>query len=156
LSVALRAPIFLAAAAQRGLRAALSAAGTELVVCMITAGFYGAITQSLRDAQPEWLTVLFLSVVVPAVFQVIEFVLHRLHGTPHLRIAEIVSIVISGTSSLFNWYAMRRGALLVGGEGATFASDLRRLPNLLATFATALPHWLREHRRGRGSIERFP
>ena len=147
LSIALRTPIFVAVTIQGGFRTSLSAVLTECVVCMITAGFYGAIAQSLKDAQPQWMTLVFLTVVVPAIFQAVEFLLHLFRGTPHLRIAEIVSILISGISSLFNWYAMRRGALLVGGEGDAFGADLRRLPRLLATFVTALPRWFREHGR---------
>jgi len=147
LSLVLRGPIFLAAALQRGFNATLSAVLTESVVCMITAGFYGAIAQSLLNAETEWLTLLFLTVVVPAVFQLVEFLLHRFHGTPHLRLAELVSIFISGISSLFTWYAMRHGALLVGAEGSSFGSDLRRLPGLIVRFVTVLLSWLDERRR---------
>ena len=116
---------------------------------MITAGFYGAIVQTLRDAEPEWLTLCFLVVVVPAVFQALEFLMHFLRGTPHLRIAELVSISISGISALFNWYAMRRGVLLVGSEGATFGSDIRRLPYLLFRFASALPRRITQPGKGK-------
>lgn len=147
LSLALRGPIFVVAAVQRGFSATLSAIITESLVCMSTAGFYGAIAQRLRNAKPEWLTLVFLAAVVPAAFQAVEYLLHRVRGTPHLRIAEIVSIFISGVSALFNWYAMRRGALLVGGEGGSFGSDLRRLPGLLVRFVTALPAWIKERKR---------
>jgi hypothetical protein len=139
LSILLRAPIFLAATIRGGLAATLSALLTESVFCAITAGFYGAVMQNLRDAEPQWLTGVFLIVVVPAVFQLLEFALHWFHGTPHLRAAEVVSVGVSAVSSLFNWYAMRRGALLVGGEGTGFGSDLRRLPGLLLAFVTSLP-----------------
>src|SRR5262249_52906579 len=94
---------------------------------------------SLKDARPEWLVLLFLMLVVPSVFQAIEFFVHWLHGTPHLLPAEIVSLIFAAVSSLFNLYAMRRGALLVGGEGKPFGSDLRRLPKLLMEFLLALP-----------------
>src|SRR5262249_33364105 len=140
LSIALRAPIFFVAAIRRGATATLSAVLTECVYCMITAGFYGAVVQNLRNARPAWLTALFLAFVLPSTFQILEFLLHRARGTPHLRIAEIVSITISAISSLFNWYAMRRGALLVGSEGTTFRSDLRRLPGLLLKFVMELPN----------------
>ena len=77
--------------------------------------------------------------MIPALFQGIEYVLHWLRGTPHLRIAEIVSVIISGLSALFNWYALRRGTLLVGGEGASFGRDLARLPRLIFGFLCVLP-----------------
>jgi hypothetical protein len=144
LSVILRGPIFVIATARRGFAQMLSAVLTECLFCMISAGFYGAVVQNLRDAQPQWLTILFLTAVMPAISQVLEYSLHWIRGTPHLRLAEIVSLVVSAISSLFNWYAMRRGALLVGGEGGTFGSDLRRLPGLLLAFTIALPHRLKE------------
>lgn len=120
---------------------------TECLFCMISAGFYGAVIQNLRDAQPQWLTILFLTGVLPAIFQVLEFSLQWVRGTPHLKVAEIVSLAVSAISSLFNWYAMRRGALLVGGEGGTFGSDLRRLPGILLAFFTTLPHRFTQRQR---------
>ena len=148
LSLILRGPIFLVASIRQGWEASLAAVFTESLFCVITAGSYGAIVQTLRNAEPQWLTVSFLTLVVPAVFQVVEYALHRFRGTPHLRLAEIVSIVISGLSALFNWYAMRRGTLLVGGEGDSFGKDLRRLPVLLFNFLIALPRRVAE-RAGR-------
>ena len=143
LSVILRGPIFLAASFRRGFGAEVSALVTESIFCAATAGFYGAIVQSLRLAQPQWLTLLFLTVVLPAIFQALEYLLHLSRGTPHLRLAEFVSIFVSGASALFNWYAMRRNTLLVGAERTSFKSDLGRLPRLLLGFMTALPRrWL--------------
>lgn len=139
LSVILRGPIFLVAAVRHGWQAAFGALLTESVFCAVSAGFYGAIVQSLKDAEPQWLTGIFLAAVVPLIFQVLEYLLHWFRGTPHLRIAEIISVIVSGLSALFNWYAMRRGTLLVGGEGGKFGGDLRRLPRLLVGFLAILP-----------------
>jgi hypothetical protein len=139
LSIMLRAPIFLGVTIRRGFRVSASAILVECVYCAITAGFYGAIVQSLLDAEPQWLTLLFLTIVIPSIFQVFEFLLHRLHGTPHLKLAEFISIGVSAVSALFNWYAMRRGTLLVGGKGVSFGSDLRRLPRLIFNFVTSGP-----------------
>jgi hypothetical protein len=139
LSVILRGPIFLVAAIRQGWAGVIGALFTESAFCALSAGFYGALVQSLKDAEPQWLTGIFLAVVIPALFQGIEYLLHWFRGTPHLRIAEIVSLIISGLSALFNWYAMRRGTLLVGGEGASFGSDLGRLPRLIVGFLAVLP-----------------
>lgn len=149
LSLILRGPIFLVASIRQGWEASLAAVFTESLFCVITAGSYGAIVQALRNAEPQWLTVSFLTLIVPAIFQVVEYALHRFRGTPHLRLAEIVSVAISGLSALFNWYAMRRGTLLVGGEGDTFRKDLRRLPILLFNFLVTLP------RRGAERVGRW-
>ena len=142
LSIILRGPIFLAAAARRGWEAALAALFTESIFCAVTAGFYGAITQRLKDAQPQWLTGVLLAVVIPVVFQGLEYLLHWFRGTPHLRIAAIVSLIVGSISALFNWYAMRRGTLLVGGEGKSFGRDLYRIPILLLSFFAVLPRKL--------------
>jgi hypothetical protein len=142
LSMILRGPIFLVAGVVHNWKAGLAAFVTESIFCAVSAGFYGAIVQSLKDAEPQWLTGIFLAGVVPLFFQGLEYLLHRFRGTPHLRIAEIVSLVVSGLSALFNWYAMRRGTLLVGGEGKSFGGDLSRLPRLLFGFLTILPRKL--------------
>jgi hypothetical protein len=142
LSIVLRVPIFIAASIRRGLKAMLAAVLVESFFCAVTAGFYGSLIQALRNAQPLWLTAVFLVVMVPGVFQVFEAYLHWSRGTPHWRVAEGVSVVVSAISSLFNWYAMRRGTFLVGQEGKRFGSDLRRFPMLLLSFFILLPKLL--------------
>lgn len=142
LSVILRGPIFLVAAIHRGWRASLTALITECFFCAVSAGFYGALVQELRDAEPAWPTITFLIAVVPGIFQALEAYLQWIRGTPHLWLAESVSIALSAVSSLFNWYAMKRGTLLVGGEGKSFGSDLKRLPKLLVSFVFLLPQRL--------------
>jgi hypothetical protein len=143
LSLSLRLPVFVVASVRRGLTATLSAAVTEFVFCAATSGFYGSICQSFRLAEPRWLTLLFLTLILPGLFQALEYLMHRTGGTPHLRIAEIFSCSISILSALFNWYAMRRDALLVGPEGDRFGSDLARLPRLLLNFIIFYPRrWL--------------
>jgi len=139
LSLLVRGPIFLAVTIRRGVLASLSALLTECLICAATAGFYGALMQNLRDANPVWLTAVFLIVAVPAIFQGLELALHTFRGTPHLRVAELASLGVSAVSSLFNWYAMRRGVLLVGAEGGSFGSDLGRLPRLLFDFLATVP-----------------
>lgn len=150
LSILLRGPIFLAASLRVSLYAGLSALATESIFCVAIAGFYGAIVQSFRMAQPQWLTLLFLTVILPAVFQTIEYLLHWSRGTPHLRFAELISILVSGISAAFTWYAMRRSTLLVGAQGDRFATDLRRLPQLVFSFTAALPRaWLARRKASR-------
>lgn len=139
LSIALRSPIFLVATIRRGAEATIAALVTEAVFCISTAGIYGAIVQVLRRAEPQWLTGFFVIAVVPAIFQVLEYLLHWSRGTPHLRVAEIALLTLSTISALFNWYAMRRGTLLVGAEGHSLAADLQQLPRLVIAFLAILP-----------------
>lgn len=142
LSIILRGPIFLIASLRRGWGATVSSLVTELIFCALTAGFYGTFVQLVRNAQPTWLTGLLITVVVPAAFQGLEYGLHWLRGTPHLRAAEIASVVAGALSALFNWYAMRRGALLVGGEGGNLGRDLARFPRLIVGFVVLAPRWV--------------
>jgi hypothetical protein len=139
LSMILRGPIFFVAAVRQGWRAAVAALVTESIYCVLSAGFYGAVVQILKDAEPQWLTGIFLTLAIPVTFQVLEYLLHWFRGTPHLRIAAFVSLAVSAVSALFNWYAMRRGTLLVGREAGGFGGDIRRLPRLLLGFLAVLP-----------------
>src|SRR5271157_739683 len=139
LSIVLRGPIFFGAAVRQGWEAAVAALFTESIFCALSAGFYGAVVQTLKDGEPQWLTGVFLTVVMPVIFQALEYLLHWFRGTPHLRVAGIVSLLVGAISALFNWYAMRRGTLLVGREGGGFGGDLRRLPGLLLGFVRVLP-----------------
>lgn len=151
LSMILRGPIFLVASFRQGFAGVLLTLGTELFFCAVTAGFYGAIVQSFRLAQPQWLTILFITAILPGTLQGFEFLLHWARGTPHLRLAELVSASLSGISAVFNLYVMRRNALLVGPEGARLGSDLARLPLLLLSFITALPRrWLKLYKEKAG------
>ena len=77
--------------------------------------------------------------VLPGASHSIEFVVHLLRGTPNLRTSLIASVSFTMLSTLFNLYAMRRGALLVGAEGGSVGADLRRMPRLIAGFLAAGP-----------------
>jgi hypothetical protein len=101
-----------------------------------------AFVQMLKDAEPQWLTVTLLAVMFPGTLQSLEYLMHWLRGTPHLRIASIVSLSASSIATLFNWYAMRRGVMLVGDEGGGFFADLRRMPMVSLRFIAALPQWV--------------
>lgn len=142
LSIILRVPVFAVAAARRGLAAVFLAVLTEAIVTGFNAGCYAAVVQALRNRKPVWLTALIISVGLPAVGQGVEYQVHLWRGTPHTVPAVIVSTVLAALSSLFNWYAMKRGTLLVGDEGSSFLSDLRRIPVLLARFLLLGPRWL--------------
>jgi hypothetical protein len=103
----------------------------------LTSGFYGAMTQAFSAARPAWLGSIAAVVVLPLVGHVIEFGVHYLGGTPNLRASVGASLVFTACSTLFQVFAMRRGALIVGDEGDTLARDLRRMPRLLAQFLVA-------------------
>ncbi len=151
LSVALRGWIYFAASIRHGWAEVGGAVAAEVVYCAATAGFYGAITQALCDAEPEWLTALLVTFLMPVLMQWIEYLVHLYRGTHHLHYVIIGSIVMSAISSLFNWYAMRCGTLLMGEKSQSFGRDLASLPRLLGRFFAAGPQLLIESLRRSGS-----
>jgi hypothetical protein len=142
LSMMLRVPVFAVAAVRRGPEAIAAATLAEAVVCGFNAGCYAAVIQALRNRKPVWLTALVITAVLPAAGQVIEYEVHTWRGTPHRTVAVIISTILGVLASLFNWYAMKRGSLLVGGKGSSFSSDLRQIPLLLLRFLLLGPRWL--------------
>src|SRR6185436_8057294 len=67
LSSCLRALIFFSANLTGGLDAALNAMAIEFTFRAITSGFYGAVTQSLRGAEPPWAASLAAMMFVPSI-----------------------------------------------------------------------------------------
>lgn len=129
-----RGGLFFAANAGAGVDAALGAMYAEFAYRSLTAGFYGAITQQFRRAEPCWLAATMVGAGVPLVSHSIELAVHWLRGTPHLRSSIAASVVFTIVSTLFNLHAMREGVLLVGESGGSLAADLRSLPRVIFSF----------------------
>jgi hypothetical protein len=142
LSALYRAVIFFITTIKAGVGAALAALTIEAGFRIVASGFYGVVAQALRNAHPRGLAALIVMLLLPALIQVLELAVHWKAGTPHLLRGVIVSTVAAGLSSLFMWFAMRRGAFLVGEEARPFREDLKRYPGLLADFLLAIPRWL--------------
>ena len=137
MSSLLRAHIFWAANATAGLRNAFAAAGSEFLFRLLTSGFYGSLTQAFRNAEPAWTGVAAVMILLPLTSHSLEFAVHLLRGTPHLRTSIISSVIFTIFSTAFNWFAMRRGALTVGEEEGCLSRDLSRTPALLVEFLCA-------------------
>src|SRR5262249_50710101 len=120
-SALLRGAIFFVANLSSGLRAASGALVAEFICRTAISGFYGSATQSFRKCEPEWAGTLFVMVVLPVSSHIIEFLVHYLRGTSQLSRSIIASVSFTVIATLFNYYAMRRGVLLVGEEGQSFS-----------------------------------
>ena len=138
-SPGLRALIFLCVNAKAGWRAALSAALVELLYRTPTAGIYGALTQAFRIAEPAWAAGVTVMILLPLVSHSIEFLVHYLHGTPKLGPSIIASVCFTALATLFNLFAMRRGALVVGRAESSLASDMQQIPATILAFIIAGP-----------------
>jgi hypothetical protein len=134
MSALCRGPLFFAANAAAGPEAAAGAMLAEGLFRFATSGFYGAITQAFRTAEPARDAMLVALVVLPALGHSAELLLHWLRGTPALQASITASVALTCITTAFNVFAMRRGALIVGDGSASLTDDLRRLPGLMAAF----------------------
>ena len=144
LSALMRGALFFFANLSAGVAAALGAMMIEAVFYIVVAGFYGAVTQTFRRAQPHWLATLMIMVLMPAFNHTLEFALHWAGGTRKLTASIIASICFSMLSACFHLFAMRRGAFIVGAERQTLLEDFRQLPRIIFDFLTCVPRAIRK------------
>lgn len=138
LSSSSRSLIFLVANLSAGTTAAVRAFATELAYRGLTAGFYGAMTEAFRHATPRRQATVVAMVVIPGVAHVLEATVHWLQGTPNLGVSVAASLSMTGVTTLFNLFAMRRGALIVGEGRQSLVHDLIRMPALGGAFVRAI------------------
>jgi hypothetical protein len=125
-----RATIFFVVNSSAGMEAAGRAMAVEFVYRALTAGFYGALTQSFRQVEPKWKAMASAAVLLVGVSHSIEFLLHWARGTPNLAASMAASMAFTLVTTVFNLHAMRRGLLVTGGGGYGLWTDLRMLPTL--------------------------
>jgi hypothetical protein len=142
ISAILRAIMFFFTNLRSGQQLALRATLVEATYAICAMGVFGSITERIRNARPAWLTGLTVWLFLPCLMLTIQYNVHRFFATPQLRASMIASFCFLALGTGFNWFAMRRGAMLVGSplvgpEGNSFAADLRALPALIWAFITA-------------------
>ena len=98
----IRGVIFFCANLKSGLRMATGAMLAEYAYRALTSGFYGAITQAIGEVEPEWQAYLGAMLVLPACSHSLEFAVHWLRRTPHLKTSIMSSFVFTILSTLFN------------------------------------------------------
>jgi len=130
----LRTPVYVITTLRHGWQAVTLAAIVEAGFSAGAAGVYAAITEAVRDAQPEFAVAVLLLVILPTITLALDALTHYLTRTPNLSAGVLLSLAVTVVSSAFNWYSMRRGTLLVGPGGRSFSSDLAALPMLIARF----------------------
>jgi hypothetical protein len=138
----IRGIIFLIANLTAGWKAAVGAMLAEWLYRAMTSGFYGAITQTLGETEPEWHGALAAMILLPISSHSMEFLVHYLRHTPHLKASIISSMSFTAISTLFNLYAMRRGTMIVGKNCASLAQDMRDMPGVIGGFLAVFPLWI--------------
>ena len=137
LSADLRACLFFGTTAGVGAAAAWHAAAVEVLVRVPIVGVLAAIAQARCTVEPAWRSTLLTVAVLPLGANAVEFIVHWRSGTPALKTSIVASLGLSVLATLFNQFAMRRGALLVGPRGRAFTDDFRQLPAMCAEFIVA-------------------
>jgi hypothetical protein len=150
LSSLFRAAIFFFVNLSAGWPAAVAAMNTELLFRCISSGFYGALTEAFREAEPHWAATLAVALILPFANHSLEFLIHWMRGTRKLVPSIIASVCFTALSSVFNFYAMRRGALVVGDGRRTLLQDMRAMPALVLDFILVVP------RQVRGALRQGP
>jgi hypothetical protein len=140
-----RAAVFFLANLSTGLDAATGAMLAEFGYRAVTAGFYGAITQAFRAAEPRREATLAITLGLPIVSHAIEFSVHWLRGTPNLRTSIVASFAFTVVSTLFSLHAMRQGVLVVGHGSRSLGADVRLLPRTVVSFVWGLRLGWTEH-----------
>jgi len=153
LSSLFRAAIFFFVNLCAGWPAALAAMNTELVFRSISSGFYGALTESFREAEPPWAATLAVALILPFANHSLEFLIHWMRGTRKLVPSIIASLSFTALSSVFNFYAMRRGALVVGEGRRSLVHDLRVMPALVLDFLLFIPRQMRSALRQKSTFD---
>ena len=152
-SSVIRALIFFFSNLSAGWRAATGALLVEFAYRSVTCGFYGAITQAFKEAEPPWLALAVACFVLPVLSHSLELCVHLLRGTPKLFTSIVASVTFTIVSTLFMLYAMRRGSFVVGSEGRSLAHDAKQIPLIVAGFVWSGPRLVIDFFRRRGSIE---
>jgi hypothetical protein len=142
LSSLLRASLFFATNLAAGWPAAIAAMKTELVFRGVTSGFYGALTEAFREAEPPWEAALTVMFMLPLANHSIELLVHWIRGTQKLLPSILASVILTAFSTLFNFYVMRRGVLIVGAGRHSLGKDLLKLPRLVVDFVTWIPRFV--------------
>jgi len=156
MSTVLRSVLFFFTNLTAGMPAALAAMTTEWVYRGITSGFYGALTEALSDVEPAWAGVLAVLVLLPIANHSVEFLVHWIRGTNRLFTSIGASVALTALSSLFNYYAMRRGTFIVGRGRKALLHDLLQFPKLVVEFCILPVRWVRRRRERRKSSDRTP
>ena len=109
------------------------------------------MTQHFSLVEPEWEAAAGAMVLLPVLSHSLEFLVHWLRHTPHLKASIISSMSFTVISTLFNFYAMRRGTMVVGKNSPSLAADMRAMPRVIAGFLSVLPLWAWRSLRGLGA-----
>jgi hypothetical protein len=113
---------------------AIGAMLAEAIYRSVASGFCSSATQAFRYARPLWAASLVSMALFPIIGDAIEFAVHRMRGTQRLGATVIVTLILTAASNLFEFFAMRRGVLIMGQTRRSLLQDLGMVPKLILAF----------------------
>ena len=130
-SATMRGTIFFLTALGGGLAIAARTLLVDAAFRVPLSGACAAVIQEIRWARPAWAALTVALVAVPIASHAIEIAVHWFARTPWLWHGVSISAVLSIVSSAAEFLLMRRQIFLVGPEGASLATDVRRLLHIV-------------------------
>ncbi len=107
-------------------------------------GVSGAYFQHIRKRKLNLVSGILVIVFIPFVIQSANYYYHLFLHTPNLEENTIVSILLTSVGTLFDWYAMTRGAFVAEEDIQPFSADLLALIPLIRDFILGPIRWLPE------------
>ncbi len=114
----------------------------EAAYVLLTCGFFSALQQQSLGLKPERLAWLACVVAVPLTSLGLDAGLHFWLDGWRTQQLGIPALAVTLLSATFHWHMIRNGALLVGEEAHTLATDLRRIPKLAVSYCTTPAAWV--------------
>src|SRR5262249_391733 len=127
----------LAANASGGSGVATSALTVEVIYRSTISGFAGSIGQTFRSVEPYWAGQLAV-LAIPLACDIVDWLIHWSHGTPAMISTIAASLLVTTWSTAFDYFAMRRGGLMVGEQRKTLIQDLSMFPMLIIAFIATI------------------
>src|SRR5262249_32700371 len=98
LSACVRGTVFCMPGSGAGVGEAIGGMGVEAALFATLAGFYGAMAQAFRRAQPVWAATMAVLVIMPTINHSLEYILDYASGTKRLSAGLAASISLSMVS----------------------------------------------------------
>jgi hypothetical protein len=137
LSATARSIIYLSAMLRSDSHGGLAVVLVEMAYVTLTAGLYAGMQQQALGFRSRLLGNLAIVAGVPGLSLLLDYLAHIAVGAPAPAKATLAVCIFALLSALFHLHVMRRGAFLTGHSGRTLTDDFRRMPLLIAGFASA-------------------
>ena len=116
----------------------------EMAYVLLTAGIFSAWQQQALCIKPRYCAWLVVVMLVPLTSLGADALAHSLLDHIDAHALGMGALIFTLVSAMFHWHLMENGAMLVGEESRSLASDMRQLPVLALSFVTAPVRWLRK------------